>query len=114
MTGLMRERIHIGKDVVLSSGYQGLISWRPEEKHTTLHGLPLKNAGYTQFVVHPTLPALFEALKQPGALQDSILTWMSDQARGTYANGGFVEPHLRRSFEDDFAALLPVEYTPVS
>jgi len=57
---------------------------------------------------YPTLAALFEALKQPGAVQDSILTWLSDQARRTYANGGFVEPHLRRSFEDDFAALLPV------
>ncbi|KIH85289.1 dermonecrotic toxin domain-containing protein [Pseudomonas batumici] len=57
---------------------------------------------------YPTWAALFEALKQPGAVQDSILTWLSDQARRTYANGGFVEPHLRRSFEDDFAALLPV------
>jgi len=57
---------------------------------------------------YPTLAALFEALKQPGELQDSVLTWLSDEARRTYANGGFVEPHLRRSFEDDFAALLPV------
>ncbi|NWA23344.1 hypothetical protein HX866_00420 [Pseudomonas gingeri] len=57
---------------------------------------------------YPTLTALFEALKQPGAVQDSILTWLSDQARRTYANGGFAEPHLRRSFEDDFAALLSV------
>ncbi|RBH54238.1 MULTISPECIES: DUF6543 domain-containing protein [Pseudomonas] len=57
---------------------------------------------------YPTLAALFAALKQPGAVQDSILAWLSDEARRTYANGGFVEPHLRRSFEDDFAALLPV------
>ncbi|NWB26004.1 hypothetical protein [Pseudomonas gingeri] len=57
---------------------------------------------------YPTLAALFEALGQPGALQDGVLTWLSDQARRTYANGGFIEPHLRRSFEDDFAALLPV------
>ncbi|MGY2179674.1 dermonecrotic toxin domain-containing protein [Pseudomonas agarici] len=57
---------------------------------------------------YPTWAALLEALRQPGALQDSVLTWLSDQARRTYANGGFIEPHLRRSFEDDFAVLLPV------
>jgi hypothetical protein len=51
--------VPIGKDVVISSGFQGLIAWRPEEKHTTLHGLPFKHAGHTQFVVHPTLPAVF-------------------------------------------------------
>ncbi|MGY2169858.1 dermonecrotic toxin domain-containing protein [Pseudomonas gingeri] len=57
---------------------------------------------------YPTWSALFDALRQPGSVQDSILAWLSDQARRTYANGGLVEPHLRRSFEDDFAVLLPV------
>ncbi len=51
--------VPIGKDAVLSGGGQGLIAWRPEDKHATVHGLPLKQAGHTQFIVHPTLPALF-------------------------------------------------------
>ena len=60
---------------------------------------------------YPSFDALFEAIKHPGPLQDGVLTWMSDQARRTYDHGGFVEPHLVRSFEDDFAALLPVAQT---
>jgi hypothetical protein len=51
--------VPIGKDVVLTSGYQGLMCWRPDDKHVTLHGLPFKTAGHTQFVVHPTLAAIF-------------------------------------------------------
>ena len=51
--------VPIEKDVVITSGYHGLMTWRPEDKHAALHGLPLRNAGYTQFAVHPTLPALF-------------------------------------------------------
>ncbi|WP_191485711.1 dermonecrotic toxin domain-containing protein [Pseudomonas sp. FEN] len=57
---------------------------------------------------YPSFDALFEAIKHPGQLQEHVLTWMSDQARRTYDNGGFVEPHLPRSFEDDFATLWPV------
>ncbi len=49
----------VGKDTVITSANQGLMTWRPDDKHATLHGLPLKNAGHTQFVVHPTLPAIF-------------------------------------------------------
>ncbi|HEX4546995.1 dermonecrotic toxin domain-containing protein [Pseudomonas sp.] len=35
---------------------------------------------------------LFDALAQPGDLQSSVLTWLSDTARPVYANGGFLSP----------------------
>jgi len=48
--------------------------------------------------------ALFEAIAQPGDLQDSVLTWLDDSARPIYANGGFREPHyLRFGQGDEFA-----------
>lgn len=37
--------------------------------------------------------ALFEALKEP-ELEASVLSWMGQDARRIYANGGFAEPHL--------------------
>ncbi|MBI2805818.1 MAG: hypothetical protein HYX68_12635 [Planctomycetes bacterium] len=49
----------IGKDAVIASASQGLMTWRPDDKHATLHGLPLKIGGHTRFCVHPTLPAIF-------------------------------------------------------
>lgn len=42
----------------------------------------------------PTRSALLDAVAQPGELQDSVLTWLPDRARGIYANGGFKEPHI--------------------
>ncbi|MGY2286574.1 dermonecrotic toxin domain-containing protein [Pseudomonas gingeri] len=53
---------------------------------------------------YETFGAVFEAIRQEGPLQDSVLTWMSPRARRLYDHGGFQEPHLPRSFEDDFAA----------
>ena len=50
--------------------------------------------------------ALFEAIAQPGELQDSVLTWLSDSARPIYAHGGLREPHyLRFGQGDEFAPL---------
>lgn len=50
--------------------------------------------------------ALFEAIAEPGPLQDSVLTWLSDTARPIYANGGFREPHYVRFGQgDEFSAL---------
>jgi hypothetical protein len=51
--------VPIGKDVVIATAHAGLIAWRPEEKHTTIHGLPLRKTGNVQIAVHPTLPAIF-------------------------------------------------------
>ncbi|WP_053133965.1 hypothetical protein [Pseudomonas sp. MIACH] len=50
--------------------------------------------------------ALFEAIAEPGPLQNSVLTWLSDPARPIYANGGFREPHYVRFGQgDEFAPL---------
>ncbi|MGF6098750.1 dermonecrotic toxin domain-containing protein [Pseudomonas sp. 18175] len=44
----------------------------------------------------PTRQALLDAIAQPGALQDSVLTWLTDKARRIYAYGGIREPHILR------------------
>ncbi|WP_313458009.1 DUF6543 domain-containing protein [Pseudomonas sp.] len=53
--------------------------------------------------------ALMAALSQAGALQDSVLEWLPPSAYSTYANGGFVEPHLRRVIFDTSLWPEPVE-----
>ncbi|WP_460069267.1 hypothetical protein [Pseudomonas sp. H2_E05] len=53
-----------------------------------------------------TRQALLTAIAQPGALQTSVLTWLSDKARPIYDNGGFQEPHYVRFGQgDEFAPL---------
>ncbi|MFQ6573010.1 hypothetical protein [Pseudomonas sp. UM16] len=47
--------------------------------------------------------ALLEAISNPGDLQDDLLERLPEATRRIYANGGFFEPHLYRSVEDDFA-----------
>lgn len=54
---------------------------------------PLARATLTEF---PGWSPLFAAITRPGALQDTVLTWLSDAARPIYANGGFAEPHIVR------------------
>ncbi|PRA25784.1 dermonecrotic toxin domain-containing protein [Pseudomonas poae] len=50
--------------------------------------------------------ALLAALAEPGELQASVLTWLSDEARAVYDNGGFQEPHyIRFGQGDEFATL---------
>ncbi|WP_138738944.1 dermonecrotic toxin domain-containing protein [Pseudomonas sp. FSL W7-0098] len=67
---------------------------------------------YRPFAPEPLLeyaswPALFDAIKHPGELQESILTWLDDDARGYYADGGFARPHLENVLLEGFLALLP-------
>lgn len=52
--------------------------------------------------------ALLEAIAQPGDLQQSVLTWLSNGARAIYDHGGFREPHLQRfiGVGDEAAPLL--------
>lgn len=47
--------------------------------------------------------ALFTAISTAGQLQDDLLQRLPDTARRIYAHGGFHEPHLPFSVEDDFA-----------
>ncbi|WP_434580853.1 hypothetical protein J3P95_14180 [Pseudomonas sp. Z5-35] len=71
-----------------------------EAVHTGPHLLyrPFYSPSLQQF---PTRAALLQAVVEPGDLQDSVLTWMSDAARTVYANGGFQEPHIVRFFQGD-------------
>jgi hypothetical protein len=45
----------------------------------------------------PSRDALLEAIRTPGALQESILAWLKDdKARAVYGNGGFQTPNISR------------------
>lgn len=53
--------------------------------------------------------SLLAAIAQPGAVQDSVLTWLSDGARAVYSDGGFIEPHyVRIGLGSEFDSLPPV------
>lgn len=54
-----------------------------------------------------TWQALFEAVKQPGELQDQVLAWMPRASRKYYADGGFERPHLESVLLEGELALLP-------
>ncbi|MEJ5864529.1 hypothetical protein [Pseudomonas farsensis] len=56
--------------------------------------------------------ALMAALSQAGALQDSVLEWLPATAYRVYANGGFIEPHLRRVIFD--TSIWPEPVDPVT
>ena len=67
---------------------------------------------YRPFAPEPLLEfaswtALVEAIKHTGELQESVLTWLDDDARGYYADGGFERPHLEGVLLEGFLALLP-------
>lgn len=49
----------VSKDEVIAGGSQGLIAWRPDDKVSTVSGLPLRVAGHTLLTVHPNLPLVF-------------------------------------------------------
>ncbi|MBT9303419.1 hypothetical protein [Pseudomonas sp. TAE6080] len=51
--------------------------------------------------------ALLDAITQPGALQDSVLAWMSDKARPIYSYGGFHSPHILRFGQGDDTVQWP-------
>lgn len=53
---------------------------------------------------YPTRQALLDAIATPGALQDSVLTWLTDKARPIYAHGGIKEPHIIRFLNGDDTA----------
>ncbi|MFQ6574721.1 dermonecrotic toxin domain-containing protein [Pseudomonas sp. UM16] len=60
----------------------------------------------------PSLEAMMVAIRQTGALQDSILDWVAPDARSVYDYGGFSEPHLGRPIID--TSLLPEAVQPAS
>ncbi|WP_449430778.1 hypothetical protein [Pseudomonas putida] len=54
---------------------------------------------------------LMAALTEAGELQDSVLDWLPSSAFSVYANGGFLEPHLRRVIFD--TSIWPAPAKPV-
>lgn len=56
------------------------------------------------------IEAMMMAIREGGAVQDSILDWLPAQARAVYDHGGFTEPHLGRPILD--TGLLPERVRP--
>ncbi|NTY94488.1 hypothetical protein FCH83_14185 [Pseudomonas putida] len=57
----------------------------------------------------PTLELLMDAVRSRGALQESVLAWLDDDARPIYQNDGFKHPHLH----PDITALTHLLNVPV-
>ncbi|AZE59546.1 MULTISPECIES: hypothetical protein [Pseudomonas fluorescens group] len=72
----------------------------PRRLQTGVHLLyrPLLEPMLLEFA---SIDALFAAIKAPGPLQDSVLTWIAPRRRAVYAQGGFEEPHVRRFLAGD-------------
>lgn len=72
----------------------------PRDSHQGPHLLyrPLYDEALHQY---STRQALLDALASPGALQTSVLTWLSDKARAVYDHGGIKEPHIIRFLPGD-------------
>ncbi|AZE89070.1 hypothetical protein C4J97_2369 [Pseudomonas orientalis] len=54
---------------------------------------------------YPTRQALLDAIAEPGDLQDSVLTWLTDKARPIYDHGGIKEPHIIRFLPGDDSSI---------
>ncbi|NWB99973.1 hypothetical protein HX882_29295 [Pseudomonas gingeri] len=61
-----------------------------------------------------TREALFSAIREPGDLQRSVLTWMSETARRRYDHGGFDEPHIEQFLGGDEFAPAPTRSGPAT
>ncbi|NVZ63948.1 hypothetical protein HX867_17770 [Pseudomonas gingeri] len=59
-----------------------------------------------------TAQALLDAIRQPGDLQRSVLTWMSETARQRYDHGGFDAPHIQQFLPGDEFAPAPAKPVP--
>ena len=57
---------------------------------------------------------LLNAIAAPGELQDSVLTWLPDNARAIYSNGGFTEPHIIRFSLGSESDVLPGVPSPAT
>jgi len=50
---------------------------------------------------YESLAALLEAIRATGELQDQVLSWIDARRQAIYANGGFIEPHIRHFLPSD-------------
>ncbi|MEE1887660.1 dermonecrotic toxin domain-containing protein [Pseudomonas carassii] len=95
---------------VITDVVAGMYVLKCTEPSTVLLFRPLYgNAALLEFT---SLAHLMEAIRAPGALQDSIVAWLPDSARPVYDNGGFLEPHLGRPVID--TSILPEPVQPAS
>ena len=88
-----------GMYVLFSTQPECVLLYRP------LYG----NAALTEF---PSIQAMMAAIAQAGALQDSVLDWLSPEARRVYELGGFLEPHLLQPIVD--SSILPPRAKPAA
>jgi len=61
-----------------------------------------------------TRQALLAAIRQPGDLQHSVLTWMTETARQRYDHGGFDAPHIEQFLGGDEFAPAPSRPVPAT
>lgn len=88
-----------GMYVLFSTQPQCVLLYRP------LYGA----AAVTEFTRIDTMMA---AIAQDGALQASILDWLTPEARRVYGRGGFLEPHLLQPIID--TSVLPSRGRPAA
>lgn len=88
-----------GMYVIYSTQPPAVLLYRPLYVHA-----PLK--------AFASMAALMAAIAEAGDLQDSVLEWLTPQARRVYEFGGFVEPHLLQPIID--TSLLPEKVAPAS
>lgn len=68
--------------------------------------------GNAALIEYASLRAMMAAISQSGALQDSVLDWLTPEARLVYGRGGFLEPHLLRPIVD--TSVLPSRVKPAT
>ncbi|NWC10529.1 hypothetical protein HX776_17110 [Pseudomonas agarici] len=61
-----------------------------------------------------TSQALLAAIREPGDLQRSVLTWMSETARPRYDHNGFEAPHIQQFLGGDEFAPPPPKPAPAT
>ncbi|MFK3772452.1 dermonecrotic toxin domain-containing protein [Pseudomonas sp. NPDC089406] len=91
----VRDRVH-GMFVLFAAERETVLLYRPLYPAAAL----------TEFA---NLKALMAAIREQQALQDSILTWLTPEARKVYDHGGFSEPHLGRPIVDTSTLPEPVK-----
>ncbi|CAM2879486.1 hypothetical protein SAMN04490207_4984 [Pseudomonas gessardii] len=75
-----------------------VIGPRDTEQGPHLLYRPLFSPGLHEF---ESLAQLLDAICEPGELQAGILAWMAPDRQAVYAQGGFLEPHIRRFLAGD-------------
>jgi hypothetical protein len=54
--------VPIDKDVVIAAGWNGQITWRPEDKRVTINTVSYRHSGNKKMILHPHLPVIFTSI----------------------------------------------------